>query len=271
MAVIPQDIINKVEDEIKNSFTKNIYSLSIDECELESEKLIQTLHDAIDDKKRISYGITYVIKILCKLIYQNIDDPYKAGLFLYNNMKDFRSRCVGLGVLSHLGVDNPNEILPILAEAASSEQWEIKEFVQMFVRKITKKHPETVQKFLIKSAKSDDPNKRRFASECLRPVAENRWINDNPEFSLTVLRLLFKEEDPFPRVSVGNNLSDLSRKHPELVFSVVQELMDLDNDNSTFIAHRACRNLVINEPIRVMDTLRIDEYKYKNRSYKRNK
>lgn len=270
MSIIPIDIINKVEKEIENSFQEKIFSISVNECESEIEKLIQTLHSAIDDQKRISYGITYVVKMLCKMIYQNADNPYEAGLYLYNNMKGFKSKCVGLGVVSHVGIDKPDEILPVLAEAATSEQWEIKEFVQMFVRKITKNHPEKVQKFLVNLAKSDNADKRRFASECLRPVAENKWINDNPEFSLKVLRLLFTESDPFPRVSVGNNLSDLSRKHPELVFSIVETLMKMDNEHSEFIAHRACRNLVIKEPIRVMDILKIDEYKYKNKVYRRN-
>ena len=270
MTVIPVEIVDAVEKKTGNAFFEQLTKMNAEECETVVEGLIKTLHDGIDDKKRISYGITYVIKILSKINYQNADYPYEIGLFLYRNMKGFRSKCVGLGVLSHIGVANPDEILPILAKAATDEQCEIKEFVQMFVRKITKKHPQKVQEYLMELAVDESPDKRRFASECLRPVAENRWINDDPEFSLTVLRLLFKESDEFPRVSVGNNLSDLSRKNPELIFGIVQELMNLNDENAAFIAHRACRNLVIKEPIRVMDLLKCDEYRYKNRVYKRN-
>ncbi|MBN2879553.1 MAG: DNA alkylation repair protein [Clostridia bacterium] len=269
MPVMPENIINEARVIVEVDF-KNISDDSdIAELEKRIEALIGLLHDNIDDKKRISYGITYVINILSKMLYEKCVSPYDVGMLLYKKMQSYRVRCLGLGVLSHVGVEEPDAILPILAEAASSDQWETKEFVQMFVRKIMKVHPEKARLFLIKMAKSEDANKRRLASESFRPVAENKWINDNPEFSLSVLRLLFKESDSYPRVSVGNNLSDLSRKHPELIFSVVEELMALNDKNSKFIAHRACRNLVIKYPLRVMDILGCDEYKYKNRNYKR--
>jgi hypothetical protein len=64
-------------------------------------------------------------------------------------------------------------------------------------------------------------------------------------------------------------LSDIARRKPELVFQLVEELVAKDNKNSYWIATRACRNLVKKYPIRVMDVLRSDEYKYKNRVYKR--
>ena len=71
------------------------------------------------------------------------------------------------------------------------------------------------------------------------------------------------------RTSVGNNLSDISRRNPELVFQLVDELVAMKDKNAYWIATRACRNLVKEYPIRVMDALEIDEYKYKNRIHKR--
>ena len=67
---------------------------------------------------------------------------------MYENMQSFRVRCLGLGVLSHVGIERPDDILPILGEASSSDQWETKEFVQMFVRKIMKVHPEKRNNFV---------------------------------------------------------------------------------------------------------------------------
>jgi len=68
---------------------------------------------------------------------------------------------------------------------------------------------------------------------------------------------------------VGNNLSDLSRQLPELVFEIVKELMSRENENSQWIANRACRNLIKMEPLRVMDLLKVDTYVYKTKKYKR--
>ncbi|MDY6866252.1 MAG: hypothetical protein SVY15_09840 [Halobacteriota archaeon] len=80
---------------------------------------------------------------------------------------------------------------------------------------------------------------------------------------------MFKESSAYPRSSVGNNLSDLARKHPDIVFDLVGELACSGDKNSYWIAYRACRNLVKDGPIRVMDLLRVNEYKYKKRIHRR--
>ena len=81
---------------------------------------------------------------------------------------------------------------------------------------------------------------------------------------------MFQECSPYPRTSVGNNLSDLARQLPELVYGLVKELVDNGDKNSYWIAYRACRNLVKKEPVRVLDLLNVDDYIYKKRRYRRN-
>lgn len=83
------------------------------------------------------------------------------------------------------------------------------------------------------------------------------------------MKFLFKEGSPYPRTSVGNNLSDLARHLPDRVFEIVKELVDSGDRNSYWIAYRACRNLVRKEPTRVMDLLEVNEYRYKRRIHKR--
>jgi 3-methyladenine DNA glycosylase AlkC len=117
--------------------------------------------------------------------------------------------------------------------------------------------------------KSEDPNLRRFASETLRPVVENQWLYKDLDYSLSILCHLFKESHPYPRTSVGNNLSDIARREPELVYRLVAELVEMGDKNAIWIATRACRNLVKQDPIRVMDLLGVDKYKYKQRVYRR--
>jgi 3-methyladenine DNA glycosylase AlkC len=68
---------------------------------------------------------------------------------------------------------------------------------------------------------------------------------------------------------VGNNLSDLARHLPNLVFELVEELVASGDRNSYWIAYRACRNLVKKEPTKVMNLLHVDEYRYKKRVYRR--
>ena len=78
-----------------------------------------------------------------------------------------------------------------------------------------------------------------------------------------MLRRLYRESAPYPRASVGNGLSDLARWLPDLVYGLVEELVAGGDKNSYWIAYRACRNLVKQDPIRVMDLLHVDEYRYK--------
>jgi len=259
--MVDKDVLH---DTISKLVAFEAYSEDVEALILES---LKDLMASIPDKRRASYGIVSVIVSYCKTAYKTRPDVYDLALTLYREGKDYRVICVGLGLLSHIGVDQPHKILPLLEEAADHAQWEVKEFVQMFIRKITKKHPEVVQNFLIHLTQSSSASKRRMASEALRPVVENRWIHDQPDFALKVLRHLFHESQDFPRVSVGNCLSDLSRKNPDLILGLVGDLVARQDENAYFIAYRACRNLVKSRPLEVMNLLKIETYKYKNKSY----
>jgi 3-methyladenine DNA glycosylase AlkC len=161
------------------------------------------------------------------------------------------------------------EISKYYKNAASSEYWELREHAAGFFRKVIKALPDNAGKILTRFSGSKCDKLRRFVSETLRPVADGQWIQKQPLYSLHIIRQLFKEPKPYPRTSVGNNLSDLSRRNSELIYKVVEELVGLNDRNADWIAFRACRNLVKQDPIRVMDLLKIDEYKYKDRYFKR--
>jgi 3-methyladenine DNA glycosylase AlkC len=153
--------------------------------------------------------------------------------------------------------------------AAASPDWATREYAQMFFRKLIGRYPEEAREYLLRLAKSKDANVRRFVGETLRPVQENRWFYQHPDYPLSIIREMFKESSAYARTSVGNNLSDLARHCPETVYEVVRELVDKGDKNSYWIAYRACRNMVKKDPLKVMDLLKVDEYKYKERVYKR--
>lgn len=176
---------------------------------------------------------------------------------------------ISLGMLSFYGLGDCKEVLPYFETAAASDHWEVREFAASFFQKLIRKHPNEIKQFLLRLVKSDDSNLHRFVSETLRPVAENRWLYKDSNYSLSILRNMFKESSLYPRTSVGNNLSDLARQRPDLVYDLVRELVESQDKNSCWIAYRACRNLVKKEPIKVMDLLKVDEYKYKKGTYKR--
>ncbi len=235
--------------------------------------LKEQTYAAIPDKKRQSRGITWVLQHISQGMTEACGDDTviaQVSNILYDHMaSDDDLLGVPIFMMADYGKKHPSAVFPFFAKAANTDNWKVREFAQCAFRRIIRPNSERVFAWLEEMARSEHPNHRRFASETLRPVVENRWLKKEPDVSLHVLRLLFHESDPYPRTSVGNNLSDLSRSNPELIFTVVEELTTNGDANSRWIAHRACRNLVKTEPERVLDVLEIDEYHYKNRHYHR--
>ena len=194
---------------------------------------------------------------------------YQIASTIFGKCDDCRVKGVSLGILASYGLGNYNKVLPYFETAATSSDWNMRELAQMFCRKLIEKHPNGMKEYLLQLVKSEDAKLRRFVSETLRLVQENRWFYRKPDYPLSILRCMFKESSPYARTSVGNNLSDLARRLPDLVYDIVKELVDSGDENSYWIAYRACRNLVKKEPIKVMDLLKVNEYKYKNRIHRR--
>ena len=243
------------------------------------QELKNSLYAAIPPKMRQSRGITWVLQRISDLITESCreytvtestNDLETFGLILHDNLpKNDILQGVPIFLLAEYGKQHPYRVYPFFEEVAGSEDWVVREFAAGGFHTVIAANRHRVVPWLKHTAQSSDPNLRRFVSETLRPVTSNRWINLEPDFSLDVLRLLFREAHPYPRTSVGNNLSDLSGHQPELIFSVAQGLVDSGDKNSYWIAHRACRNLVKKNPQRVMDILKIDEYHYKDRNFHR--
>lgn len=232
------------------------------------------IYTAIPEKQRQSRGITWVIRQISMVIVQackeNLDQVKHIAQLLHEHLAaDDLLQGVPIFLMAAYGEQHPRQVYKYFENLAGSDNWVVREFAAAGFHKVIAAQSEVVRPWLMETARSGDPNVRRFVSEALRPVTDLRWINQQPRYSLDVLRLLFREENPYPRTSVGNNLSDLSRRNPELILSVVAELIALDDKNSTWIAHRACRNLVKKYPERVLDLLGSDEYHYKDRHYYR--
>ncbi len=269
MQIINPKVEKKIQKDIIANLLQGNYALAIQHI----LNVLEILHGNIPENKRISFGRVYTIQVLSRSLFSSLAEinakVYEISAALFDRSEDFRSKGVALGIFSFYGIDDYQKVLPFFEASASSTDWNMREFAQMFFRKLIQKWPDEMKEYLLKLTLSRDPNIRRFVSETLRPVKENRWLFKNPDYSLTILRNLFRERSEYPRTSVGNNLSDLARHLPNLVFELVKELVANGNCDSYWISYRACRNLVKKEPIRTMNLLRVNEYRYKNRVYRR--
>jgi 3-methyladenine DNA glycosylase AlkC len=238
--------------------------------------LIERIREDIPEKKRGSYGRYSITKKLASELDTRLKEAgidgfdIGKGLFINPDHDPF-VRSLGVGLISNCTRKKPDldSALGIFEKAAGDESWIVRECASGLIRMLLKTFPDEMSNWYLQLVRSDDPNHRRFASESLRPVVENRWMHKQPDYALSIIQHLYQEDAPYPRTSVGNSLSDWIRVNEELAVPVVRELAQNGNKNSYWIAYRACRNLVKKKPLMVMDLLGVDEYKYKNRLYYR--
>ncbi len=269
MKLLDERLTGHVDDNIILPVLKGDYT----QASRSITRAVDGIYANIPDNRRASYGRVHAIKVLVRHLQRELSesgvDMLECAVGLYEEGSGEKERGCALGLLSLYGLEDHEAVIPYFERAASSTEWELRELAQMFHRKIIGRHRRRAHDHLSVMAGSPDPNLRRFASETLRPVCENKWLYGEPEYSLSILRKLFRERHRYPRSSVGNNLSDLARRLPEMVYSLVEELVNSGDGNSRWIAERACRNLVKKEPIRVMDILGTDEYRYKKAVFTR--
>lgn len=229
------------------------------------------LYAAIPAKQRIGRGITWVLQRISRLMWSECpaDEQLHTLAARLATILRVDEQLVGVPIflMAEYGIHHPAEVLDFFTRVGQSDNWQVREFAVAGVHKIIPSAPDVVLPWLRGLALSPNPLLRRLAAEGLRPVAENQWLQKQPERSLAILGLLFHESDSYPRTAVGNNLSDLARHNPELILNIVRDLVASRDPNSYWIAYRTCRNLVKNDPARVMDLLGVDEYHYKDRDY----
>lgn len=234
-------------------------------------ELKDTSYAAIPPHQRISRGITWVMKRISRLFVSVCSGPEEiasvARLLSTHLVADDLLMGVPIFMMGEYGKTAPTKTFELFIKTADSPDWVVREFAQSGFRMLIKPNREITMPWLKVLACSPNPNLRRFVGETLRPVVDNQWLQKEPQTSLEILRLMFKEAHNYPRTSVGNNLSDLSRRNSDLILEIVKELVASQDPNSYWIAYRACRNLVKRFPEKVMDLLRVVEYHYKDRNY----
>ena len=267
-------LINSNHHKSIDKILKNIKKVSVSKITTSLGKLIEHIRADIPEKKRISYGRYNIIKQMGFEFYPRLEkaeiDTFYFALKIFSNPDhDQFVRSLAVQLISIYGLKTKDlaMVLPVFKKAAADEHWEMRECSAGFIRKLIKEYPDELKKWYLRQVVSKNPLLRRFACESIRPVSDNKWLIERSDFVFSIIENLYTESNSYPRTSVGNNLSDWARIDKERVYKIVKELVKNGNKNSHWIAYRACRNLVKIEPVRVMDLLKVSEYKYKNRTY----
>jgi hypothetical protein len=193
MELLNDKLTRRIKSDIIDRLLQDDYDSSI--CNISS--ILSQLHDNIPDNKRISYGIVHTIKILSEHLYTRLSDVevsiFRIAAKIFDESDDPSVKGVALGILSYHGLSDYRAVLPYFESAAASPDWGLREHTQMFFRKLIKNYPDEMKTYLLLLARSKDANLRRFVAETLRPVQENRWFYKQPEYPLSILRVMFKE------------------------------------------------------------------------------
>ena len=151
---------------------------------------------------------------------------------MFTKSDGFRNKGVSLGILSFYELGDHMKAPHFSRFAVASSDRNVRGLAQMLLCKLMRTYPNEMKEYLLQLAESRDANIRRLDGETLQPVQEIRRLYGKPEYPLSILRKMFGESSPYPRTSVGSNLSDLSKGLPELVCNIGEELVESGDGGS---------------------------------------
>ena len=136
MKILTQEIKSEIEKHVISSIFEKQYDLAAKKIPL----VIEKLYANIPDNNRISYGIVHTIKVLSKYLYTCLVEGnaplYGTAVELFQKSREFKSKCVSLGILSFYGLGDYKVVLVLFESAAASSDWNVREMAQMFFRKL---------------------------------------------------------------------------------------------------------------------------------------
>ncbi len=122
-------------------------------------------------------------------------------------------------------------------------------------------YPEDVFNRLAQWACDDNEHVRRLASEGIRTKlpwgCKVPYLNENPQKILAILDKLKEDESLYVRRSVANNLNDLAKDYPELVFDFLEN-WKTDTKERKWLVKHALRTLVKKGEPRALALIGVD-------------
>lgn len=135
------------------------------------------------------------------------------------------------------------------------------------IRKFIQLHPEQTIVTMLKWTQHPSTHVRRLASEGCRPRLpwgqQLKSLIDDPAPILPILESLMNDKEEYVRRSVANNLNDISKDHPELFVSFVENWWEEGNSVRTKLLKHAARGLVKAGHPGVLNALGVKPFKGK--------
>ncbi len=200
--------------------------------------------DALELKQRLRFLEEATDQVLpsdfkkkIKALGQIIDIARKKGAgdqnFLYIFLAD---------IITRHGLEHPEFSFPAIEMMTAFTSFEFAG------RPFFIKHPDKMMAQMLVWAQHPNPNVRRYASEGCRPRLpwgqQLKMFVDDPTPIIPVLEILKDDPSEYVRKSVANNLNDISKDHPQLVLSLIENWLTHASDRTTKLLRQAARTLL---------------------------
>lgn len=127
------------------------------------------------------------------------------------------------------------------------------------IRAYLQRHPEKTLARLREWVNDPSPHVRRLVSEGTRPrlpwAARLREFQNDPRAVLELLELLKDDPELYVRRSVANNLNDIGKDHPDLLFKTCRRWMKNASPERAWLVRHALRSAVKRAEAGALDVL----------------
>src|SRR6056297_2702209 len=133
-------ITKSIDKEIRTKILVPAEQKDFETASKNTIEIQEKIYDNIPSNKKSSYGIVHTIRILSRCIAKHLTDKEEnllnIGTGIYSQSKNDIGRGVALGILSEYGKEDFANTSPFFISAAASKNWKLREFTQMFFRKL---------------------------------------------------------------------------------------------------------------------------------------
>jgi len=246
----------------KNMFNEQFFARFSKEIkrvvnDFDEQKFVSQIMDNEWENRELMQRVRHITSVLKKFLPADYKDAIAKILELLNNVKDTQINFsvvddtkFGLsleygGILSDFvgqyGLDDYQTSVKAIEEIT---QFTSCEFA---VRPFIVKYPKEMMQQMLVWSKHEHWGVRRLSSEGCRPRLP--WamalpsLKENPAPIIPILENLKNDASRFVRLSVANNLNDITKDNPEIVIDLAKKWQG-ESENVDWILKHACRTLL---------------------------
>ncbi|MBN2664070.1 MAG: DNA alkylation repair protein [Bacteroidales bacterium] len=247
----------QLKDYVSISFISRV-STVIEEIAVgfDKKKFKKLIFDKKWEKKELKQRTHHIAKILKTYLDKDYKIASKQLIEIAKGLQkvEFRHETIGLlfvpDFIEDYGIQDFNCSMTAIEEVTKLMSCEFA------VRPFYNSYPNEMFAKTIEWTKNKDHRIRRLASEGCRsklPWANAEpYLKNNPQKVMEVLELLYNDEHKWVRLSVSNNLNDISKEHPEIILDFAKKHIGEDIKTDKMLKH-GLRTLLKNGNVQALN------------------